>query len=44
MERYRLSQTHCLRCEREVAALLRADARRHAPRWPIAKDLSGALT
>ena len=31
---------HCLRCEREVAAIVAADAKRRAYRWPP-KDLPG---
>ena len=40
-QRHRVDQTHCERCQREVAALLRADAARRLRRvFPFAKELS----
>jgi hypothetical protein len=42
MERYIVAQTHCARCAAEVARLIAADVRRHAPRWPIAKETTWA--
>jgi DNA-directed RNA polymerase subunit RPC12/RpoP len=36
-------QIHCLRCAREVAALIAADERRRTPRFGRAKDLTEAM-
>lgn len=38
--RLTLTQRRCPPCEAQVKALIEADAKRRAPRWP-AKDLSG---
>ena len=36
----RAGDRHCVRCEREVAAIVAADAKRRAYHWPP-KDLTG---
>lgn len=38
--RLTLTQVHCPRCEREIAAIVAADAKRRTPRFP-ARDLTG---
>lgn len=40
-ERLTPDQIHCLRCAREVAAIIAADTTRRQPRFPFAKDLGG---
>ena len=37
----RVGQTRCPRCEREVRTLIDLDEKRRAPRFRVAKDLTG---
>ena len=39
--RLTLTPRRCPPCEAQVKALIAADTKRRAPRWPIPKDLSG---
>ena len=39
-ERFTVDQRYCRPCEREVAAIEAADARRRAPRFAAPKDMT----